>query len=115
MVAVVGEVELCEDVADVRFDRSGGEPESLADSTVGEPLGEELKNLAFAVGQFSEFIVPARAAGPLAGVDDGIAAADAIDRVEEDVDFGDAIFEQVAAMGRLGLNQLDCVVDVYVL
>ena len=34
------EVELCEDVADVRFDGFGGQPQVLADGPIGQSLRE---------------------------------------------------------------------------
>ena len=34
------EVELCEDVADVRLHGLGSQPQVLADAPIGEPLGE---------------------------------------------------------------------------
>ena len=34
------EIELCEDVADVRLDGLGSQPQVLADAPVGQPLGE---------------------------------------------------------------------------
>ena len=60
------EVKLCEDVADVRFDSFGSQPQVLADGPIGQSLGEERQDLAFAFGQLVEDGPGARPSGSAA-------------------------------------------------
>src|SRR6059058_3636934 len=51
---VAGEGELVQDVADVRLDGGGRDPESFRDRAVGEAFGHQREHLPFPLGQLAE-------------------------------------------------------------
>jgi hypothetical protein len=78
-----GQTELAQDVTDVRLDRLGRQPQPLADAPVGEPFGEQRENLTLTAGQLIEPTPSCWATEQQAhefGVNDGLAAPDAVDR-----------------------------------
>lgn len=117
-VGVWGEVEFGEDVADVGFGSSWVESELFGDGGVGVALGHEGEDLSFSFGEAVEFAVVVWSLDELGddvGVDDAAAVGDSVEGVEEGVDFGDSVFEEVADAGGALFEQFDGVSGLDVL
>src|SRR5258708_32924029 len=101
-VVVVGlrHSQLHQDAAHVLLDRSFGYPELAADAGIGAAFGHEGEHLTLARGEDVQRIVAAAGGDELldeGGVDDGTAARDPAERVDELVDVGNPALGQVAA------------------
>ena len=97
------EPEFEEDLADVALDGLGREVESGADRLIGAALGDEREYLVLASGEFVEGSLcspPRHQPGNDRGVYDAFALGDAMQRVEQYGDVGDAFLEELA--GALG-------------
>src|SRR5260221_893044 len=95
--------ELAEDLAAVGLDGLGREGESGADRLIGAALGDEREYLVLAFGEFVERPLcspPRHQPGNDRGVYAALSLSDAMQRVEQYVDVGDALLEEVA--GALG-------------
>lgn len=100
-VAMVGDVELGEDVSDVSFDGAVADKEASGDCVVGESLGHEGEDFAFAFGQAVErgVVVLCDERGNDFRVERRASIGDAFGRCEELADFEDAVFQEVAETG----------------
>src|SRR5699024_5770335 len=103
---VGGEAELREQRADVLLNGSGAEVEDSGDRGVGLALGHELEDFELTWAQGRQPVVlpgPDEDLGHDLGVEHGAAACDLVDGVEEVLDIGDSVLEQVAeSAGVLG-------------
>src|SRR5699024_5564597 len=115
---VGGEAELREHRADVLLNGSGAEVEDSGDRGVGLALGHELEDFEFTGAQGRQPVLlpgPDEDLGHDLGVEHGAAAGDLVDGVEEVLDIGDSVLEQVAeAAGVLG-DELGGVLLLHVL
>src|SRR5699024_8608998 len=96
---VGGEAELREHRADVLLNGSGAEVEDSGDRGFGLALGHELEDseLTWALGRQPVLLPrPDEDLGHDCGVELGAAACDLVDGVEEVLDIGDSVLEQVA-------------------
>lgn len=100
-VAMVGDVELGEDVSDVCFDGAVADKEASGDCVVGESLGHEGEDFAFSFRQAVErgVVVWCNERGDDFRVERGASIGDAFGRCEELADFEDAVFQEVAETG----------------
>jgi hypothetical protein len=115
---LAGEAELLEDRGDVALDGALADEHLGGDRPVGLALGHRLQHLALALGQGVERAALAAAPEHLRdhlGVEHRAALGDPPHRVEEAVDLGDAVLQQVAdALAAVG-EQVDRVVLLDVL
>jgi len=99
LLVVWRQVELHEDAGDVLLDRAGGDHQRLGDAGVGPALRHEAEHLAFLGGEPGQRVGVPAAGEQLPydlGVECGSARGDAPGRLDELVDVGDAVLEQVA-------------------
>jgi hypothetical protein len=99
------QVELLEDLRNVRLDGFGGQEQRLADRAVGVALGDQLEYVALAVGQLVERTALALASNQARddrGVDHALAIVDAPQRVGEHGEIRHPLLQKVARpCGRL--------------
>ena len=112
------EVELLEDRGDMALDRPFADEELLGDRPVRLPFGHRLQDLALALGQGVERPALPSAAEHLGddlGVEDRAAVIDPAHRVDEAVDLGDPVLEQVADPLAARAQEVDRIVLLDVL
>nr|WP_311736924.1 hypothetical protein [Streptomyces sp. Ag109_G2-6] len=104
MAAVLGwESELQEDVADVLVHGPLGDDEPIGDLGVAVSLGHHREYLAFAFRQPAQGVAARREElTDHFGVERGAAGRHPVEGVEEVVDAGDPVLEQVADAGAVG-------------
>src|SRR4051794_30159618 len=91
------------------LDGLAAQEQAAGDGRVGPTLGHEPQYLPLAFGELVERArvgVAGEERGDDVRVDDGSAAGDAADRVEEVVEVGDAVLEQVAQPGSALAEQV---------
>jgi len=112
------QAQLEEDLLHVRLNRALGDEEAFGDSLVGEAFGDEAKDFSLAIGELGERILapaPAEELGDDGRVDHGLALGDPAERIQEDHDVEDAVFEQVADSFGMLLEQPHRVVGLDIL
>src|SRR5439155_16078520 len=103
-------MQLHEDLLHMRLDRPLGHEKTSGDRAVREPFGDQSEHLALARGEFRQWIIAAPAcdeAGDYRRVDDRLSVADSPERVDQDGDVEDALFEEVADSLGMLLEEAD--------
>ncbi len=93
------DVEFGEQMAHMRLDGPGAQREPFGDTRIGEPLGHEGEDVAFALGQQRKF--PAAVSGAdhgrdYLGIEGRSAVGYPLGRFDELVDLEDAVLEEIA-------------------
>src|SRR5262249_60830475 len=110
-----GEVELGDDVADVRLDGVRGEVEPFGNAAVGEPFRNQSEHFALS---WRELVERARLSCAIeelcckSWVDDGLACGDTFERGDELLDVEDALLEEIARATAAAFEQLQRVVGL---
>src|SRR5581483_9630646 len=110
VLRVRAEAELSEDRGDVLLDRALGDDQALCDRVVRQAFRHQLEHLPLARGQLFDRVVAPAAADQLrddGGVERGTALADALDRLDERLDVGHSVLQQVADALRVLRQQLE--------
>jgi hypothetical protein len=105
-----GYPKLAEDVPDVLLDGTFGHPEPVCDRGVGASFCHQLNYLPLPRCEDFERVRPQRSADQVddeLGIENDPSFADSLEGIEQLVDVGDGVLEQVADTGRSRLEELD--------
>src|SRR5262249_48509028 len=112
-----GDPELAEDVLDVLLDGALGYPEGPCDCGIGASLRHEFDDVPLPRRQGRErvwpFCSPEQVDDEL-GVKNDLSFADPLEGIEQLVDVGDGVLEQVADTIRRPREEADCLVHFHV-